>query len=210
LFSAGVNVATGGNHSFKKDEVVTLLGDPSVPLLRPANFPDTVPGSGARVVEVGTRKILVLNINGRVFMHEGVDDPFASLDSILRQHDQEQYAATIVDFHGEATSEKVAFGWYADGRVSAVVGTHTHVPTADEWILPNGTAYVTDAGMCGGRDTVIGITKDHALRGFRSPLPGKFEPPDEGVARFNSVLIEVDPKTRKALNIERIDRELEV
>lgn len=207
LLAAGVDFCTGGNHTFAKDEASQLLKRSDVPLIRPANFPPGTPGEGWRVIEVGTRKVLIVNILGTVFMKDGIDDPFRAFDAIYDQQKNSDVAAVIVDFHAEATSEKVAFGWHCDGKASVVLGTHTHVPTADEWVLPNGTAYVTDVGMCGGRDTVIGVTKEHALSKFYSPLPSKFEPPDEGHARFNSVLVEINPATKKAVNIERIDRE---
>ncbi|MBI5405007.1 MAG: TIGR00282 family metallophosphoesterase [Candidatus Kerfeldbacteria bacterium] len=208
LLSAGVDFCTGGNHTFAKDEVVTLLGDGKTPLIRPANFPPGSPGEGSRVVSVGSRNVLIINLLGRVFMKDQVDDPYAAFDAIYAAHANENLAAVVVDFHAETTSEKVLMGWYTEGRTSAVVGTHTHVPTADCWVLPGGTAYVSDLGMCGGRDTSLGIDKDHALRRLRSPLSGKFEPPESGHCRFNAVLVEIDPTTRKAVNIERLDRDI--
>lgn len=212
LMNAGVQFVTGGNHTFAKDEAVSLLGRKDIPMIRPANLPPGTPGDGSRVIEVGTRKLLIINLIGRVFMREGVDDPFRRFDEIVTTQSAAvpDLAGVIVDFHGEATSEKVAFGWYADGRASVVLGTHTHIPTADPWVLPHGTGYVTDVGMVGGRDTVIGVTKDHVLKRFTSVLGGKFEPPDEGRCRFNSVLVEIDPATRHAVNIERIDREVDI
>lgn len=210
LMATGVDFCTSGNHIFSKEEGSEILTRSDAPLIRPANFPPGTPGRGSKVIEVGSRKVLVVNLEGRVFMKEGVDDPFRAFDGIFAEHEKMNLAAIIVDFHAEATSEKVAFGWYADGRASAVVGTHTHVPTADEWILPNGTAFVTDLGMCGGRDTVIGRSKDEVLKMFTSVLGTKFDLPEEGRCRFNSVLIEIDPKTRRAENIERIDREVEI
>lgn len=208
LTDAGVQFCTSGNHVFSKVEAVALLGRKDVPLIRPANYPPGTPGEGSRVIEVGSRKVLILNLQGRVFMNEGVDDPFRAFEAALAAHEDEKPTVTIVDFHAEATSEKVAFGWFAEGKVSAVVGTHTHVATADEWVLPKGTAYVTDVGMCGGRDTVIGRSKDEVLQKFQSVVGTKFDLPDEGHCRFNSVLIEVDPVTGKARDIERIDREV--
>ena len=212
MTAAGVDFFTGGNHTFAKDEAVVLLGRSDVPMIRPANYPPGTPGQGCRVIEVGSRKVLIINLLGRVFMKEGVDDPFRAFDDIYKTYDgaKDGLSAIIVDFHAEVTSEKVAFGWYTDGRASVIAGTHTHIPTADTWVLPQGTGYVTDIGMVGGRDTVIGIAKDHVLKRFKSPLGGKFEPPEEGRCRFNSVLIEIDPKTRHTVNIERIDREVDI
>lgn len=208
LRAGGVDFCTGGNHTFAKDEVVMLLADSTVPLIRPSNFPAGTPGEGSRVVSVGSRNVLIMNLMGRAFMKESVDDPYRAFDAIMKEHESDKLAAVIVDMHAEATSEKVLMGWHAEGRASVVVGTHTHVPTADPWILPGGTGYVTDLGMCGGRDTSLGIMKEHALRRLTSPLNGKFDPPESGHCRFNSVLIEVDPSNRKAVNIERIDREV--
>lgn len=208
LLAAGVDFCTGGNHIFSKDEAVELLGQKSTPLIRPANYPAGTPGDGYRVIEVGTRKLLVVNLLGRVFMKEGVDDPFRVFDRIVAEHENAGLSGVVVDFHAEVTSEKVCFGWYADGRASAVLGTHTHIPTADPLVLRKGTAYITDVGMCGGRDTSLGINMDAALQRFLSPVgKGDFEPPEEGRCRFNSVLVEIDPTTRRAVNIERIDRE---
>lgn len=208
LTAAGVQFATSGNHIFSKDEATAMLGRKDVPLIRPANYPPGTPGDGSRVIEVGTRKVLIVNLQGRVFMKEGVDDPFRAFDAVLAEHRNETFAAVLVDFHAEATSEKVAFGWFADGRASAVIGTHTHVATADEWVMPAGTAYVTDVGMCGGRDTVIGRSKEEVLQKFQSVVGTKFDLPEEGHCRFNSVLIEIDPASGKARDIERIDREV--
>lgn len=210
LLKTGVDFCTGGNHSFAKDEAVSLLGRASIPLIRPANFPSGTPGDGSRMIEVGTRKVLVVNLLGRLFMKGALDDPFSSFDAIDKQWKDRKLSAVIVDFHAEATSEKAAFAWYADGRASAVIGTHTHVPTADEWILQNGTAFISDVGMCGGRDTVLGVAQEHAIANFRSANPGKFDLPESGICRFNSVLIEINPATRRAINIERIDREADI
>lgn len=208
LLDAGVNFCTGGNHMFNKDEVNTLLSQSSTPLIRPANYPSGTRGDGWRVIEVGTRKVLIVNLLGRVFMKNLVDDPFASFDAILAKQDVRSLAAIIVDFHGEITGEKNAFGWHVDGRASAVLGTHTHIPTADPWVLPKGTAFVTDVGMCGGRDTVIGILPTEALKLYTTSAMGKADPPEAGHCRFNSVLVEIDPATRLATNIERLDREV--
>ncbi|MFH0828818.1 MAG: TIGR00282 family metallophosphoesterase [Candidatus Kerfeldbacteria bacterium] len=210
LLDAGVTFCTSGNHIFSKEEALGMLDEKKTPLIRPANYPPGTPGKGSVIIEVGTRKVLLVNLQGRVFMKEGADDPFRAFDSIYSSYEDKKLSAIIVDFHAEATSEKVAFGWYVEGRASAVVGTHTHVATADEWILPGGTAYVTDLGMCGGRDTVIGRSKEEVLHKFQSLVGTKFELPEEGHCRFNSVLIEIDPATGKATDIERIDREVEI
>lgn len=210
LLAAGVDFCTGGNHTFAKEEIHELLANVGKPIIRPANLPAGTPGHGARVVEVGTRKALIINLLGRAFMKQLVDDPFVAFDRILAEHQSEELAAVFVDYHAETTSEKNAFAWYVDGRASAVVGTHTHIPTADPWVLPSGTAFVTDVGMCGGRDTVIGVLPSEAIKLYTSVSTGKSEPPTEGHCRFNSVLIEIDPRTRRATDIERIDRDVVV
>ena len=169
-------------------------------MLRPANYSEGVPGIG---VFEGTTKAgqryAVINLQGRVFMHQS-DDPFRKVDDLLRQITSK---VIIVDLHAEATSEKIAMGWYLDGRVTAVLGTHTHVPTADTRILPNGTAYQTDVGMSGPFDSVIGVQKEQVLQRFLTGLPGRFEAA-KGDPRFCGVLIECNQETGKATSIQRL------
>jgi metallophosphoesterase (TIGR00282 family) len=202
LFGAGVHVLTSGNHIWKKKEIYPYLGDHSN-LIRPANFPEGAPGRGWCEWQ-GTNglRALIINLQGRVFMPNHVDDPFRCVDRLLQQHGQHS-PVVIVDMHAEATSEKNAMGWHLAGRVSAVYGTHTHIQTADERILPNGTAYITDVGMCGPSDSVIGIEKDIVINGFISQLPRKFE-----VARGNvllqGIILDVDPSTGQAQAIRRL------
>ncbi len=199
LFSR-VDVLTSGNHIWDKKEVLSYLTEESR-LLRPANYPDVNPGKGEYVFEDGEgRKIGILNLQGRVFM-EPIDCPFHVADEKVKVLS----AATpviIVDFHAEATSEKQALGWHLDGRVTAVIGTHTHVPTADERILPKGTAFISDVGMVGGLNSVIGIKKDLALQRFLTACPQRFEP-SKGDLFLSSVVIEVNPSTGRALSIKR-------
>jgi metallophosphoesterase (TIGR00282 family) len=165
LYDCGVDILTTGNHVWDQRQIIPYIDrDPC--LLRPANFPKGTPGAGWRVHRVGGRSVLVVNLMGRLFM-DALDDPFARLNDILVDHRLgEDLAAIVVDFHAEASSEKMALGHFADGRVSAVFGTHCHVPTADAQILPGGTAYQTDAGMCGDYDSVIGMQKEPATRRF--------------------------------------------
>lgn len=195
-----VDVLTSGNHIWdKKDSLLYLEREPR--LLRPANYPSVNPGRFSYVFQAADGvKAAVLNLQGRVFM-EPLDCPFKRAD--------EEVAALaaktpiiFVDFHAEATSEKQAMGWYLDGRVSAVVGTHTHVPTSDERVLPKGTAYITDAGMAGGRNAVIGMAREQALQRFLTSRPQRFEPSRDGLF-LSCVFIEVDVKTGKALSIKR-------
>ncbi len=197
----GVDVMTSGNHIWDKKEALDYIGtEPR--LLRPANYPAGVPGRGSYVAQTGDgRSVGVINVMGRVFMTP-IDDPFAV---VLREIESIRHRARIifVDMHAEATSEKVAMGWHLDGKVTAVIGTHTHVQTADDRILPNGTAYMTDAGMTGPHDSIIGMEREPSLARFLSGMPSKFEPATAN-PRLNGVVIEADDKTGRATKITRI------
>jgi metallophosphoesterase (TIGR00282 family) len=202
ILKSGVDVMTSGNHIWDKKEVLDYI--PRQPrLLRPANFPAGVPGRGTWIgpTRSGTTAA-VINVMGRVFMAP-LEDPFAV---VLREVDAARAKArvVIVDFHAEATSEKVAMGWHLDGRVTAIFGTHTHVQTADERILPKGTAYLTDVGMTGPHDSIIGVTIDAALGRFVTGMPAKFEAATGG-ARLNAIIITADPSTGRATGIERLN-----
>jgi metallophosphoesterase (TIGR00282 family) len=201
LLEWGVDVMTSGNHIWDKKEVLEyIVTEPR--LLRPANYPAGVPGRGSYVAQTGDgRAIGVINLMGRVFMVP-IDDPFAGA---LREIEAIRHRTRIifVDMHAEATSEKIAMGWYLDGKVTAVIGTHTHVQTADDRILPNGTAYLTDAGMTGPHDSIIGMEKEPSLARFLNGMPTKFEPAI-GNPRLNGVVIEADEKTGRATKITRI------
>lgn len=208
--SAGVDAFTSGNHIWSKPEVLEIMADSSIPLIRPANFPGDAPGTGTRMLQVGTRSLLLVNLMGRVFLKEHLDDPFRALDRILTDSIAQKPDLILVDFHAEVTSEKAAFGFYADGRVCAVVGTHTHIGTADTRILPQGTAYVTDIGMTGPRESVLGVDKDVIIKNFLSQRPVRHEIPDTGTQILNAVLIEADPTTHHATKIQRIDRTVDI
>jgi metallophosphoesterase (TIGR00282 family) len=201
LFAAGVDALTSGNHIWKKREIYSYFAAHEK-LLRPANYPEGAPGKGwLRWENRSGLRALILNLQGRVFMNY-VDDPFRCVDRLLREH--EGFAPVIiVDMHAEATSEKSAMGWYLDGRVSMVYGTHTHVQTADERILPKGTAYITDLGMCGSMDSVIGIEKETVIEGFLSQLPKKFETASENVF-LQGAILEVHAVSGKALSVRRV------
>ncbi len=206
ILDSGVDVMTSGNHIWDKKEAIDYIGiEPR--LLRPANFPNGVPGNGSYVArtEAGV-SIGVINVMGRVFM-VSIDDPFAV---VLKEIEKVRQRARIVfvDFHAEATSEKVAMGWHLDGKVTAVVGTHTHVQTADERVLPRGTAYLTDAGMTGPHDSIIGVDVDAALGRFRTAMPARFETASAN-PRLNGVVIEADETTGLAVDIERVSYSLE-
>jgi metallophosphoesterase (TIGR00282 family) len=201
LFAAGADVITTGNHVWDKREALGLLErEPRV--LRPANYPEGSPGAGVRVVAVADVSVAVMNLMGRVFMPL-LDDPFRAADRIL---DQLGGSARVVfvDFHAEATSEKMAFAWYLDGRVSAVVGTHTHVATADARVLPGGTAFITDVGMTGPFDSVIGVRKEQAIERFRTSRSIPYETAD-GDVRLAAVRVDVDTTSGHATAIERIE-----
>jgi 2',3'-cyclic-nucleotide 2'-phosphodiesterase len=202
LFKAGVHVLTSGNHIWAKREALEFIG--SEPrLLRPANFPPGTPGAGSYVWRDGTeRAVGVVNVMGRVFMAP-LDDPFAVVKREVAAVREAGARIVLVDFHAEATSEKVAMGWHLDGHVTAVIGTHTHVQTADEHILPGGTAYMTDVGMTGPHDGVIGMDRAGAVARFVTGLPGRYDAAT-GDPRLHAVIIAADEDTGRATGIERI------
>ncbi len=199
LLENGVDVLTSGNHIWDQKEIIPYLEE-GLPLVRPANYPDA-PGRGTLVHD----NVMVVNLIGRVFMPP-LDCPFRTADRILQKTEgSELPPVIIVDFHAEATSEKQAMGWYLDGRVSAVVGTHTHVGTVDSRILPKGTAYITDVGMTGPMDSVIGSDTVAVMERFLTGLPQRLQVAS-GPVVMNSVLLDVDPENGHALAIERLDR----
>jgi metallophosphoesterase (TIGR00282 family) len=202
LLSAGVDLLTSGNHIWDKRAIIPYLSE-QPRLLRPYNYPKGVPGTGEYVgLTNGGVRVGVLNLQGRVFM-AAIDCPFTTgMEAIERI--RRQTPIIIVDFHAEATSEKQAFGWYIDGRVSAVLGTHTHVQTADERILPRGTAYITDLGMTGAHDSVIGSVQEDALHRFLKQTPNRLEPA-KGNLRVCGAVIEIDETTGRSLSIQRMN-----
>ncbi len=205
LLGLGIEVLTTGNHVWDKKEIIEYLSSNGTQssarrVLRPANYPTGTPGHGW--YEGKTKSgiaFAVLNLQGRVFMVDN-DDPFRTADTLLKSI---KTKVILVDVHAEATSEKGAMGWYLDGRVTAVVGTHTHVPTADERVLPKGTAYITDVGMSGPYDSIIGVQKEQAIERFLTSMPSRFEPAT-GDARLCAVLIDCDENTGRASHIERL------
>jgi len=206
LFDLGADVITTGNHVWDKREILDYFQmaegnghGPQRRVLRPANYPADMPGWGLYQGQKGKITYAVINLQGRVFMASN-DDPFRIADQLLQKISAK---VIFVDFHAEATSEKISMGWYLDGRVTAVVGTHTHVPTADERVLPNGTAYVTDVGMTGPYDGVIGVKKELVVNKFLNGMPVRFEPAT-GDVRLCAVVIDCDEKTGKARDIERL------
>ncbi|MFA6428580.1 MAG: TIGR00282 family metallophosphoesterase [Candidatus Buchananbacteria bacterium] len=208
---AGVDFFTSGNHIWSKEVAKDLL-EKKTNLIRPANFATTDPGLGYQIIKTKKGSILIINLLGRVFV-KGADNcrnPFRMLDEILSRTAKNDLVASLVDFHAEATSEKVAFGFFADGRVSAVLGTHTHIPTADQQLLPQGTAYVSDVGMVGPQASVLGANQQSVINSFLSEEPGlpikeMHEQPTQGTALFNSILLEIDPAKAKVKKIKRLD-----
>lgn len=203
FYGLGVDCITTGNHVWDQKELLGAI-DQDPKILRPLNYPEGTPGRGIYMHNLGGgRKILVVNLMARVFMEPVLDDPFAAIDKVLAQHRLGTTAhAIFVDFHAETTSEKMAFAHYCDGRVSSVIGTHTHVPTADDQILPKGTAYMSDAGMCGDYDSVIGMKKELSIWKFTRKIPGERMSPAEGEATICGALVVTDDSSGKALSID--------
>ncbi len=207
----GVDVVTSGNHIWKHKDIYSYLNE-NHDLLRPANFPSAAPGVGVATFVVNEHRVAVINLQGRIFMRELIDCPFRTADSILT-YLQDKTNLIFVDFHAEATSEKMALAFFLDGRVSGVVGTHTHVQTADERILPGGTGYITDLGMCGSFNSMLGMKKDGIVETFLTTLPTKFVPDTSHPLVISGVWMEVNPSTGKTVKIERVmlfDNELPV
>ena len=197
----GIQAITMGNHTWNKKEIMEFIDDAPY-LIRPANFPENNPGKGIIYLNVNDVEIAIINLQGRTYL-EPNDDPFRKGDELIAEA-KERTNVIVIDFHAEATSEKQAFAWYVDGRVSAVIGTHTHTQTADERILPNGTAYITDVGMTGSYDGILGVEKESVINRFLTNMPVRFEVEKKGRKQLNGCIIQIDPITGKATHIERI------
>jgi len=202
LFVSGVDLITSGNHIWAHKEMVSTI-DNYQQILRPLNYPRGVAGRGYAII----KNTLVVNLIGRTFIGN-LDCPFRAIDSLLKELGDDKPAITVIDFHAEATSEKIALGWYLNGRVSSVTGTHTHVGTIDAKILPKGTAYITDIGMVGPDESVIGDDIDSVINRFLTQMPHRISV-GRGKVIFNSVMLDIDEKTGKATRISRIDREVD-
>lgn len=202
FLQAGVDVITMGNHTWDNRDIFEFIGNEKIKMIRPVNFPEGTPGLGYKIIQINQHKIAVINVQGRVFLN-ALDDPFRKMDAILEEIGNETNCI-FVDFHAEATSEKQAMGWYLDGRVSAVVGTHTHIQTNDARILPQGTAYLTDAGMTGAYDSILGVERHIILEKFLTQLPVRHEIPEEGRKLLSGCYIEIDDRTGRATKIENI------
>lgn len=200
LFDNGVDIITMGNHVWSKKEIIKLFAE-DLRIIRPANYPPHTPGKGHIIVNVHNQKVAIINLSGIVYL-ENLDCPFRTIENKLKTL-QKITNIIIIDFHAEATSEKMAMGWYLDGRVSAVFGTHTHVQTADERILPKGTGYITDIGMTGPYNSILGVKKEIIIGRFLTHLPRRFEIA-EGPAQFNGIILDIDEVSGKTRAINRI------
>lgn len=206
LLDSGIDVLTSGDHIWKNKDVLKIL-DLEQRILRPANYPEGAPGKGYNIFICSNNiKIAVINLMGRVFMST-IDCPFHTATKTINKI-LEETNIILVDFHAEATSEKIALGWHLDGRISCLAGTHTHVPTRDYRILPEGTAYISDLGMVGSQNSVIGVEKDAVLRRFLTQRPVRFQPAQENVW-LNGIIVTIDPKTGKATSIKPVDEKFE-
>lgn len=201
LLSAGVDILTGGNHTWQKSQVYSMLESDSR-LIRPANFPGMAPGMGYTFLNLGGCKALIFNLSGNAFMNETVSSPFEIADAILKKAEGE-YDISILDFHAEATSEKLALARYLDGRVSVVFGTHTHIQTADAEVLPGGTGYITDLGMCGSMNGILGVRTDCVLHKFTVHTPCRFEEAT-GNCRIHGALFEVGSANGKCISARAV------
>lgn len=211
LLQHGADIITTGNHIWYSREIYSYLNEHTT-VLRPANFPSGAPGTGVAIITVGGTKVAIVNLQGRVFMKEALDDPFRAIDSILL-YLKDKTPLIFIDFHAEATSEKYGLAYYCAGRVTGVVGTHTHVQTADERILPGGTAYISDLGMSGALNSMLGMQKEGIINHFLTQLPVKFVVDTRPPFMLTGVCITADQKSGRATHIERIrivDEELQV
>ncbi|MDQ7865057.1 TIGR00282 family metallophosphoesterase [Peribacillus frigoritolerans] len=197
----GAQAVTMGNHTWDNRDIFNFI-DEAKYLVRPANFPEGVPGEGMKFLKLNQHEIAVINLQARTFMPD-LDCPFKKAEELVAEA-RKKTPIIFVDFHGEATSEKQAMGWFLDGKVTAVVGTHTHVQTADNRILPAGTAYISDVGMTGPYDAILGMEREAVIHRFLTSLPVRFEVPKEGRTLLSGVLLEIDEKTGKAKKMERI------
>ena len=200
LLSSGVDLLTTGNHAFRRRECYDFLDD-SGQILRPCNYPAGAPGRGTAVIDMGRVHVGVVNLMGTMYL-DALDNPFAAVDRAIGE--LRDCRVVLVDFHAEATSEKKAMGFYLDGRVSAVCGTHTHVQTSDETVLPDGTGYITDLGMCGAVDSVLGVKKEIVIEKFRTALPVRFDTMETGPCTLEGCLFDIDETTGRCRSVQRL------
>ena len=206
---AGIDAFTGGDHCFGNIGSLNIY-DGDIPLLRPANYSNHAPGKGFTVIEKNGHKILIISLIGQVFMSMDYDNPFTKVDEILSNLANNNLSAIIIDIHAEATSEKIALAYYLDGRASAVLGTHTHVMTADARISELGTALITDVGMTGFKDGVLGLAKEGIIKTFLTQIKTSHVIPEKGKTIFNAVFLQIDPKTKKTVKIKPITKYINI
>jgi metallophosphoesterase (TIGR00282 family) len=207
LQAAGVDFCTGGNHTLFRDEINVMLDDPNEPIIRPANYPKGVPGLGYKYLKTAKGDVLVVSLLGQIVGKDAerpVDNPLKTIDAILDQEKDTPKIGTIVNFHGDFSSEKRIIGYYLDGRVTAVIGDHWHVPTADESVLPQGTAHITDVGMCGSLDSSLGVQFDSLITRWRDGKQTRNIIETKGRMQFNALLISVDPKTNLSRKVAAV------
>jgi len=200
---AGVNYFTSGNHIFSRKNFADILDNKDFNILRPANYPEQMAGMGEKVINISQKKVLLVNLIGRVFLKENFDCPFKKFDKIFKKY-YDKVDIIIVDFHAEATSEKKAFAFYADGRANIIIGTHTHIQTSDEQVLPAGSAYITDVGAVATKNSVLGVDSDVIIKSFLDQINYPHEMPRVGECEFNAIIIGIDKKTNEVKNINRI------
>lgn len=210
MISAGVDFFTSGNHVWDNPEAEQIFSENKLPIIRPANYPEGTSGDGYKIIEIGTKKILVANVMGRVFMKENFNCPFRVMEAILEETKNEKLSAIICDIHAEATSEKSTFGNYFDGQASLIVGTHTHIATADEQILKKGTGYITDVGMCGAKYSSLGVDFKNVTKNFLTQMSQTFEIPEHGTCQINGIFVIIKPENRQAQMIERFTLETNI
>lgn len=210
MLNVGIDVFTSGNHIWQNKDIFPILEIPDSPLIRPANYPPMAPGYGIKEIQIGAKNLVIINLMGRIFMKNNLDCPFRIADELLKNINNENCAGIIVDFHAEATSEKVALKQYLDGRVSAVVGTHTHIQTADETISSKGTAYISDVGAVIAKDSIIGLGKEIILKNFLLQIEQDYAIPETGWCELRGIYIEIDSSSRFAIKVERIKKEVEI
>jgi len=211
MMDAGVHAFTSGNHVWdNKAEIEKIFSEDKLPLVRPANYPDGAPGNGYKLFEINGQKILLINLMGRVFIKENFDCPFRKLEKILDEFKNIKLSAILVDFHAEATSEKNVLARYFDGKVSAVFGTHTHIQTSDAQILKQGTGYITDTGMCGVKDSSLGVNIEPLLKNFLYQIPSPHEISTKGICVVNGIFAIIKPETKETVKLHSIQMEVEV
>jgi len=208
MLDAGIDFFTSGNHVWDKKDIYEIFEDPKAPIIRPANYPPGVPGDGYRIIDVGRKKVLILNLIGRIFFREQFDCPFRIVDHILETLPKD-VNIKIVDFHVEATSEAKCLGYYLQQKVSAVLGTHTHVGTCDDEILEKATAYITQVGMVGAKHSSLGINFEPVIKTLMTQLPAEHQLPEKGLAEINAIYLEID-NNGKAKKIKKLYEEIEI